>query len=261
MRVLDEAGPVAVGARRLLDPGQRQHRASVNSRQTRSGVQNSARPVTACRPHGPPTASLACAATGSVQVGTTRSGRGGAAARPARGAARTRPAGADAPGRVCGSGSRASVCRAGSAAAGAAGRRRAVAGTAGRPAPVGVRVVAVAVRGRRSGTPSPSASTGCGVGTSGRRRPGRGRRDAVAVGVDGLAGGGGVGRRRRRTSGPRVVGGSRSSAPGTPSPVSPLISGVVGQVLLRRAREDGVHELLPDRPGQARAVDDPRRRR
>src|SRR3954468_23646225 len=38
-----------------------------------------ARPVTACRPQGPPTASLACTATGSVQVGTTRSGHGGAA--------------------------------------------------------------------------------------------------------------------------------------------------------------------------------------
>jgi hypothetical protein len=51
----------------------------VNSSAIRSGVQNSARPVTACRPHGPPNASLACATTRSVQVGTTRSGHGGAA--------------------------------------------------------------------------------------------------------------------------------------------------------------------------------------
>src|SRR6185437_9954141 len=53
----------------------------VNSRQIRSGVQNSARPVTACRPQGPPTASLAWATTGSTQLGTTRSGHGGAARR------------------------------------------------------------------------------------------------------------------------------------------------------------------------------------
>src|SRR3954463_15141696 len=49
----------------------------VNSRQTRSGVQNSARPITACRPHGPPIASLAWATTGSAHDGTTRSAAGG----------------------------------------------------------------------------------------------------------------------------------------------------------------------------------------
>src|ERR1700712_1044000 len=48
--------------------------AVVKSRQIRSGVQNSARPVTACRPQGPPTASLACATTGSDPEGTPRAG-------------------------------------------------------------------------------------------------------------------------------------------------------------------------------------------
>src|SRR5215218_8914476 len=70
-----------------LEPGQlpsehgaclSQARASANTakaRQMRSGVQKRARPVTACRPHGPPKASLACRTTGSTQLGTTRSGR------------------------------------------------------------------------------------------------------------------------------------------------------------------------------------------
>ncbi len=40
---------------------------------TRSGVQNQCRPITACRPSGPPMGALAAVASGSVHVGTTRS--------------------------------------------------------------------------------------------------------------------------------------------------------------------------------------------
>jgi hypothetical protein len=43
-----------------------------HSSTTRSGVQNQCRPMTAWRPSGPPTILLARAASGSVQLGTTR---------------------------------------------------------------------------------------------------------------------------------------------------------------------------------------------
>src|SRR3954453_5970223 len=88
----------------------------VNSRHTRSGVQNSARPVTACRPHGPPIASLACAVTGSAQLGTTRSGRAEGSPDPADATdpSARRPEGAVAVSSVWGRVT-ASVCRARSA--------------------------------------------------------------------------------------------------------------------------------------------------
>src|SRR3954464_12755507 len=92
----------------------------VNSRQIRSGVQNSALPVTACRPQGPPTASLAWVAIGSVQVGTTRSGQAaGVPAASGRAADATDPSGREPEGSVGASSVRAEVtapvCRAGSA--------------------------------------------------------------------------------------------------------------------------------------------------
>jgi hypothetical protein len=43
------------------------------SNATRSGVQNQCRPITACRPSGPPIGALAAVANGSVHVGITRS--------------------------------------------------------------------------------------------------------------------------------------------------------------------------------------------
>ncbi len=43
------------------------------SRQTRNGVKILARPTSACRPIGPPMASLARRTVGSVQLGMTRS--------------------------------------------------------------------------------------------------------------------------------------------------------------------------------------------
>ena len=123
----------------------------VNSRQTRSGVQNRARPITACRPHGPPTASLAWATTGSAQDGTTRSGGGGSATRarsPGHRDTSGPSAGADGPEGVlltC------SVCADRASAAAAAGRRwpsRRCVGQAGHAAgrvglgvPVGVPVL------------------------------------------------------------------------------------------------------------------------
>src|SRR3954469_6325717 len=127
----------------------------VNSRQIRSGVQNSARPVTACRPHGPPTASLAWTATGSVQVGTTRSGQ------PATGRAAdaTDPSGREPEGSVGesseGAGVTAPVCRAGSA--GPDCRCRGLTTGGRRPVVVAAGVVATGVP---SGVPSGVVAAG-----------------------------------------------------------------------------------------------------
>ena len=203
----------------------------VNSRQTRSGVQNSARPITACRPHGPPTASLAWATTGSDPGGDhpvrrRRAGRG----RPGR--ARRRHLGpvrgADGPGDgllTC------SVCRC------AISRRpRRATGVAGGPA--------------RPGDGSDGGSRESGVVVTGRGR-GRSARHRSA----------------RRcpwgSTGASDVGGAEDVARGASrGRLRHALAGValderlVGQLLLRRPLEDGVHELLPDRARQARPVDD-----
>ena len=224
MRVLLGARPVAVRAGRLLDPGERQHQ----RREQQADPQR--RPEQ--RPAGDrvpaPRAAEGLAglpATGSAQVGTTRSGRLVTPPSLPGGVARTRPRCGRARGVRCSPFVR---VRPPSAAAvpglPAAGRRRRVGVAAGVGSASAAADVDVGVRAPRC---SDAAS-----------RRVLGVRDAVGVRS-------GRGCSVAPAAGPALVGrlglGRRDALAGVA-----LDRRRVGQVLQRRALEDVVHELLPD---------------
>ena len=163
----------------------------VNSRQTRSGVQNSARPITACRPHGPPTASLACA---DHRVGPGRDhavrrrrvGHRRASPAPAPQTPRARPLVRTGPRVRC---SRAQcACRASAAGTGGRGgvaRRRSAPGT---PPAGGARRPGRRCRVVASGSASASGRRPASVGVRRRRRRSSAWPASVAGAEDGGAG-------------------------------------------------------------------------
>ena len=199
-------------------------RAIVSASRPAAASRTAARPSAPCRPQGPPTASLACPTTGSSQDGTDRRAAPSAGPGPAgRGRAAARAGGS----------AHGSVCRIG---AGRVRLRRR--GPSGVGVPVGVGV------GRRSGV-------GVGVGCPRPlRRPGRsgsaiGVRDAVAVG------------RRARAAAVGVVAGPTTGGAGRRLRVDLDARRSARCLSGPRPSRYGVHEPLPDRPGQTRPVDDP----
>ena len=193
--VLLVAGPVAVGARRLLRVAQQQRQPASWRAATRSGVHHDRGVTPACRPQAPPMARAARHAVGSARLGSRRRGRRrrASAVRPHR-AVRPRASprhpgmSASRPRRAGGRGGRRTCaprrCRVGPDLAPGGGRR-------GWSAPA-------ARRRRRMSGGSPVGDGNAASGSAwlvgcGRRRCGRRARRRAAVGCDHL-----LGRQRQR---------------------------------------------------------------
>ena len=238
MRVLHVARPVAVGAGRLLDPGQRQHQRGEQQADPQR------RPEQRPPGDGVPAPGAADRLAG---LGDHRVGPGGddpvrrrRAARSA-GGRRRGPPGRTGPSAVRGrargaaAGVTGPVCRAGSAGA-AAGAGRPPAPPAPRPPPAGGECSVAGDAGCRRRRRSRGAES-----TRWSSSPASAPRPSWSAGAVGRGGAG--------WSAAAVGVGTGI----TGCPVSPCDDRRVRQLLLRRALQDGVHELLPDlRPAARR---------